>query len=180
MQISCIMCASCVDACAEVMGKKNKKSLISYRFGSLSSSASLRELFRPTVLFLGILVLVGVGWFFYQISLRSSFDFEVLAHGYGVRFNKSGEVVNGYVLSVKNMSKDDLTLQFFLSNIDESVSFNHSLKEELIVPAGIVSRFPLFVRSMDVPDAKIKLQFNLQNSNDSTEKSSRKINFRIP
>jgi cytochrome c oxidase accessory protein FixG len=180
MQVSCIMCAECMDACNRVMSKKKKKGLINYSFGKEGVS-SWKDLIRPGATIIGLAGILALGALVYQGGARTNFDFSILPHPMEPRVTKEGGIINAYILSVKNKGREDIALSLQLANPGESNNeFHPSLTDPMAVPAGLVEKFPLFVRSTKKPSEDLKLDIILTGASEATGQLSKKVYFTLP
>ena len=108
LSAACINCAECIDACAERMSRRDKPSLIGYRFGSgVPATAVIR---RPVVLagtatavFFGLLIVLAI--------TRLPFELDVLADAsHSPRRHDDRTLVNRYVLSLTNRTPATLEI----------------------------------------------------------------------
>ncbi len=178
MQVACIMCAECIDACRKVMGRKKKPGLIIYSFGK-KGYTRIGELLRPAVLVFGLATLGFLAALVYQSVGRSSFDFSILPHRMAPRVTREGDVMNAYILSIKNKSNDDLKLVFSLPEA-AAQGFTHSIAEPLAVPAGQVEKFPLFIRAKGKPGADLKLVIQLKDTREQAGAQRKTVYFNLP
>ncbi len=176
MQVSCIMCAECVDACRAVMGRKKKPGLIGYSFGNNGIRRS-SELLRPGVIALAVATLVSLVALLYQSGARNLVDFTILPHPMEARLTKEGDILNAYILSVKNKSTGEMHLQFALS---PEAGFSTSITGDLVVPAGLVEKFPLFVRYHGTLEASRKLEIVLSDQADPRRSVRKSVYFNKP
>lgn len=179
MQIGCIMCAACIDACTGSMHRFKKKSLIRYRFGILKE-ASLKDLFRPTVMSLVILALIFFGTFLLRSVHRTSFDFNLLPHPMEPQYTKDGEVINGYIISIKNLSRKNIMLQVSLSEQDKKMGFRHSAQDPLPVSAGMTEKYPLFLQSKNLNFEEWYIRITLKKLNTPDEVVAKNLYFTKP
>lgn len=180
MQVGCIMCARCVDACAKVMGKQKKKSLVNYSYG-VDGVQSKWELIRPISIILGLVCVLTLGALVYKTTARSSFDFSILPHPMEARMTKEGDVMNAYILSIKNKRQEEISLSFRLQpEAGGGILFSHNISEKLPVPAGIVEKFPLFVRSKGRPLRDLTLEVTLGTEGERTESRVKSVYFNLP
>ena len=108
LQIECINCAQCIDACGRSMAHKGKKSLIGYFFGLQEGDKAEENghgLKRPRVLGLSIVLALIAVLFVYEIALRVPADFTVLG-GEVKPYGFKGVLMNSYDLFVENRSLD--------------------------------------------------------------------------
>jgi len=180
MQAGCIMCAECVDACNTVMAKKQTKGLVQYNFGSDTSPISFSQLARPAILILSVVTVFMGSILTYQIASRSLFAFSILPHPMGARLTKEGGVVNGYILSIKNKSKKDMSFLLDLIPEEKTIAFSHSVKERLQVAAGIVEKYPLFIRSEQKPPGDTKVAIKLYDSGNKENFMEKSVYFLNP
>jgi polyferredoxin len=180
MQVGCIMCARCVDACAKVMGKKQKKSLVNYSFG-IKDVKNQTELIRPVSVALALVCVFTLSLFIYKTATRSSFDFSLLPHPMEARVTKEGDVMNAYVISIKNKRQEELALAFSMQPEEGvNVAFRHNIQEKLWVPAGRVDKYPLFVRTNGSPGKDITLHITLTADGELPESRVKSVYFNLP
>ncbi len=180
MQVACIMCARCVDACTVVMAKQKKKSLINYSFG-MEGVNTRSELIRPASTVLALVCLFAFSLFVYKSAVRSSFDFSILPHPMQTRVTKSGEVMNAYILSIKNKRREDIHLRLSLQPREQTpLSFRHNINDMVLVEGGLVEKFPLFVRSTGEPTEDIPLNITLTTDGDVPENIMKSVYFNVP
>ncbi len=103
LQMECIACAQCIDACRSMTEPRDMKSLIRYTFGE-------GKVIRPKAVILFALSLISFLFLLYRISSLPPFEFDVLRSGELYRVTEKGEIMNIYVLSIKNMSNRDIAL----------------------------------------------------------------------
>ncbi len=177
MQVSCIMCAECVDACRSVMGRKHKQGLIGYSFGTSGVRRGSALLVRPGALALIIATIVSLAALLYQSGARNLVDFTILPHPMEARLTKEGDILNAYILSVKNKSAQEMHLNFGLS---PDAGFSTSITGELVVAPGLVEKFPLFVRFHGTLDASRKLEIVLSDQADPQRRVRKSVYFNKP
>ena len=119
LQLECIGCTACIDACDEVMEKIDRpKGLIRYATGhSLQGIAT--KFMRPRVAIYSVLLVAVVGALVYSVSQRQDIDVTVLRaqdNPYQVVMNDGAreEVINHFKMHMKNHTFDDLTLKMVL------------------------------------------------------------------
>lgn len=178
MQVGCIMCAECIDACNGVMAGKKSKGLIGYAFGVSSEGAGIK-LIRPAVVASGAATLLMLAFMLFQHSARLPFDFSILPHPMEARYTKEGKIINAYILSIKNKSCDDILLTLGLGKGNEKEEFYHTATDQLAVAAGRVERYPLFIRSSKNPAEDRKLEIILTASADNAT-MTRSVYFLLP
>ncbi|MCA0445291.1 MAG: 4Fe-4S binding protein [Bacteroidetes bacterium] len=102
LQMSCIACAACVDACEPIMAKKGKANLV--RYWSAEKTPSLLRDKSFMVALVAIIASLFVIWqVFFKIDLQvnlsrnSNFTGKII----------SGQIVNGYTLVLDNLGSDE-------------------------------------------------------------------------
>ena len=119
LQMECIACTACIDACDEIMEKVNKpKGLIRY-----GSEASLLEEktqnVRPrTLLYGAILIFLGIG-FSISLAKKKAVDFSIIRaveEPYKVVTTHDGseEVVNHFKVHIQNQSTSEILTEYKL------------------------------------------------------------------
>jgi len=115
LQLECIGCTACIDACDEVMEKIDKpKGLIRYATGN-SINGIKTKFIKPRVAIYSILLIAVVSALVYFVSQRQDIAVTVL-RGQDTPFQvvKDGgkeEVINHFKLHIKNQTFDELNLQ---------------------------------------------------------------------
>ena len=107
LQLECIACTQCIDACNGVMGKLAREpDLIGYRSLASLEQGRPARLFRPRVALYGALLLV-VGFVFVdRLSVRSTMDLQVIRNGSALFANAAdGRPVNAFTLRIQNRSR---------------------------------------------------------------------------
>ncbi|MGD9368219.1 MAG: 4Fe-4S binding protein [Desulfobacteraceae bacterium] len=178
MQVGCIMCAECIDACNFTMAKKKRKGVVEYAFGVLPKGAK-KKLMRPAVAATGTVTLLLLIFMTYQHLTRSPFDFSILPHPMEARYTKEGRIINAYILSIKNKSNDDIQLTLGLGRGNEEREFNLSVTDQIAVPAGRVEKYPLFIRSRKNPTEDHKIDVILKDSA-SSKMVTKSVYFLLP
>ena len=119
LQLECIGCTACIDACDEVMEKIEKpKGLIRYATGSSLKGIATRWL-RPRVAIYSVLLIAVIGALLFSISRREDIDITVLRakdNPYQVvsNGNNGEDVINHFKMHIKNQTFDDLRLKVAL------------------------------------------------------------------
>ena len=151
LQLECIGCTACIDACDEVMEKIDKpKGLIRYATGNTINGIKTK-FFKPRVAIYSILLLAVVSALVYFVSQRQDIAVTVL-RGQDTPFQvvKDGgkeEVINHFKLHIKNQTFDELNLQVSIpakwkeKNV-ELVSQNETIE----LDGGMNSTIHIFIK----------------------------------
>lgn len=141
---ACINCAECIDSCAQVMEKRDKRSLIGYFFGLPGETMTL---LRSNVIMVGTVTLFFMVFFLYLLFTRVPVDITVLPnYSFAPSEIRDGRVVNAYTLSLKNRGKIDLTLRMSVSGIGEGAKIIPDKAVHL--KAGVSKKVPVYVSAM--------------------------------
>ncbi len=113
LQMECIACAECADACAPIMRKlKRQPDLVGYFFGEPGGRARLA---RPAVLALGALTAASLVLLGTTAAARSALELEAeVVPGFAPRRTPDGQVVNAYQLQVENRGREPMELRLAL------------------------------------------------------------------
>jgi polyferredoxin len=116
LQMECIACAECIDACRPIMLKlKRKPDLVGYFFGEPGAA---RRLLRPGVAALGLATALSLVAFVAAgvSAAESTFDLTVVpASDFTPRLAGDGRALNAYQVSVENRARREVTVRLFPS-----------------------------------------------------------------
>jgi len=113
LQVECIACAECVDACAPIMARLGRaRDLVGYFHGEPGGRA--RPL-RPAVLALGAATAASAGLLVAVVALRALLDLSAVADlGFAPRRTPDGHVVNAYSVALENHARVPVTVALAL------------------------------------------------------------------
>lgn len=125
LQMQCIACGLCIDACNDVMHKLElPPELIRYdtthnQESRRTNKAERSALLRPRTLYYAIILLIVGGGILYGLMNRSATELHVL-HDRNPLFVKlsDGSIRNGYDIRILNKTHEDHTYQLKLSGLD--------------------------------------------------------------
>ncbi len=171
LQMECIACGLCIDACDNVMDKIGlPRGLIRYD----TESKQRFTLLRPrTFWYAGIISLVG-GLMLYQLFTRSALDLNVI-HDRNPLFVKlsDGRVRNGYDVHVLNKSHEDIEVSLATHGLEDAALQVKTSQEldasRLHVFAGSVGQFRVFISAPPQGRARQEIRFTV------TTKSAKEI-----
>lgn len=185
LQLECIGCTACIDACDEVMEKIEKpKGLIRYATGS-SLKGIQSKFLKPRVAIYTVLLVAVVTALIFSISQRQDIVVTVLRgkdSPYQIVNNgESGEeIINHFKLHLKNQTFEDLNLQMAIPNTwKEKKVVLVSQSETINLEGGMNSTLHIFIKFprsligiegsknieldfIDTTDNKIKTQENVK------------------
>ena len=108
LQMECIHCTQCADACDEIMTRVNKpKGLIRYSSRELLEGHK-RHLIRPRTVLYPLALALFLGAFTYALATRAAADVTVLG-GQGEPFTQQadGQIANQLRVKIANRTHDD-------------------------------------------------------------------------
>lgn len=143
LQMECIGCAQCIDACDAVMDKLHKpRGLIGYSSQSKLAGEKAKFL-RPRVLIYPVILLVIASAFFGLLLTQAPANVSVL-RGLGRPFNmlSDGTVSNG--ARVKIFNRQDVAVSFTIGVDHQSMKITGE-ENPVIVPAGQSKTVPIAV-----------------------------------
>jgi len=144
LQMECIHCTQCADACDEIMTRVGKpKGLIRYSSGELLEGHT-RHLIRPRTVLYPLALAVFLGAFTYALATRDAADVTVLG-GQGEPFTRQadGQIANQLRVKITNRTNDDHAYRIeVVGATDGSVVVPQN---PLRVATGQSAETPLFV-----------------------------------
>lgn len=151
LQLECVACTSCIDACDEVMQKLNKPiGLIRYQSGLFARTTRFRLNARAAI-YLGLLV-VSIGALSLTLTLRSPIQVEVLRakdapYTAELRADGSTIVINHFKLELSNQSGASQALDFRLNeNLTSQGAELVTAIRPLVLLDGNVTQVDVFIR----------------------------------
>ena len=172
LQMECIACGLCVDACNDIMDKVDlPRGLIRYDTerrmqDKTKGQFSAVHLLRPrTYYYIFVLVLVG-GLMLAALLNRPTMDLTVL-HDRNPLFVQlsSGEIRNGYEIKILNKTHEDKTYSLTLDGLDDATMVVKSAGDvdtnELFVAADMVGNYHILVSANVKPADQRDVTFTL-------------------
>lgn len=144
LQMECIACARCIDACDDVMTKvKRPTGLI--RYGSLNSFAGkATHVIRPRVLVYGAVVALAVGGILTTLLTRPMVTAEVIRNRTALyREMPDGRIANLYTLRAINKSTTAQVVNLEITGVEDSEILTGS--NPVTLPPGAVETLSLSV-----------------------------------
>lgn len=194
LQIGCLTCGLCVDACTSVMAREGKETLIDYLTVEQASNPSAPVHFiRARTVIYGTLLLLIAGFFAFRLAYRVPFNAEVSRDRaiQNMRYDQT-TFANGYILQLGNMSAEPLRVQvqlepkdtankvkgkFILTNKDETYSVEPGGRD--IVPVRMIVTYTL-AEGESVPVVPIKILFKVNDLNHSGRSKTSESVFSFP
>lgn len=177
LQMECIACGLCVDACNNVMDKIGLPSgLIRYH----TESKQPVQLFRPRNLwYAGLLTAVG-GVMLYGLLTRTPLEINII-HDRNPLFVtlSDGRVRNGYVVHILNKTHEDRYYALRLEDMESAelkIQGNPGVQSDsLEVFADSVGQFRVFVTADRQPDKRKSITFTVQSAQDMLTDSKNSV-----
>ncbi|TNF56937.1 4Fe-4S binding protein [bacterium] len=175
---ACINCAECIDACTEIMGRKNKKSLIGYFFGIPKGSLSI---LRQNSVMIGSVMLVFLLFFLFLLFTRVPVDMVVLPNNtFSPRLTRDGTIVNSYILSVKNRGTSDIILRVKVAGKGADIK---TIPDGLLtIKAGTIKKIPavITIREPDRDTVTDDITISIESVESGEINISRKATLYVP
>ncbi len=177
LQMECIACGLCVDACDNVMEKIGlPKGLIRYDTESKKKFNPLRP---RTYWYGGIIALVGC-LMLYSLLTRAPLELNVV-HDRNPLFVKlsDGSIRNGYNINIINKSHDDAHYTLAVEGLENVVlrvqAAEEMTAENLPVFAGSVAHFRVFLTASKQAEHRQEIVFHVRDKNATVTTSTESI-----
>ena len=161
LQIECIGCAACIDACDSIMEKMNyPKGLISYTTEH-NLSGHKTHLLRPRLIGYAVALVAMIGLFAWAVANRPLVELDVIKDRVLFRENERGHIENVYTLKIMNKAQHDTTYLVEVEGLDGLV---YEGKREVRALAGEVYSFPveLSISPEKLPSSANEIVFRVQ------------------
>jgi cytochrome c oxidase accessory protein FixG len=175
---ACIHCAECIDTCAHIMARKDRKSLIGYFFGSPAGGANG---LRYNVVLIGTVTALFFSLLLYLLVVRSPLDVTVLPnHAFPPRMSSKGDVVNSYIISIKNRGRHDEDLRITVEGIGEMIKVTPD--RTVPVKAGTIERHHIYVsaRGINGNDSLRHIQLSVETLGKERFRATDRASFVLP
>lgn len=157
LNIACIHCAECVDRCAAMMAPRQKNTLIDYFFGLPGEGG---RVIRQNIVLIGTITAAFLVFFIYLLVTRSPVDMTVLPnYAFQPRTGARGDIINSYVISLKNRGREDADLRFSVKGIDGVVKVVPD--RVLHVRAGEIKKIPVYISVHDLKGQALSRDINI-------------------
>ncbi|SEE04146.1 Type cbb3 cytochrome oxidase biogenesis protein CcoG, involved in Cu oxidation [Pseudomonas sp. 8BK] len=176
LQIECIGCAACIDACDSIMEKMNyPKGLISYTTEH-NLSGQKTHLVRPRLIGYAVALTAMFCVFAWAIADRSLVELDVLKDRVLYRENEEGRIENVYTLKIMNKAQHDVTYLIEADGLDGLV---YEGKREIKAIAGEVLSLPveLSIEPEKLPSSTNEITFRLHSADDPSIKTDAASRF---
>jgi len=174
---ACITCAECVDTCERMMQRREKKSLIGYFFGIPGGTGGL---LRQNAVMLASITAVCLVFFVYLLITRIAVDMTVLPnYSFPPRVTADGNVVNSYILSLKNRGRSGVEL-----SIEAKVSTGSAeiVPERVNVGPGEMKKTAVYVavRNSGKSDMLKDIKISIASEGPDKVRVTKRVHFMYP
>lgn len=144
LQLECIHCAQCIDACNAVMGKVGLPTGLIRYTSQDGLEGKKTSLLRPRTVIYSTAVTILVGLFIFILSFKFAFDARILRQqGSPFTVRQDRMVQNNFRLRLVNRSQGEQ--QYSLSLADNEMQVNWSGGESIILKPGDTRLVPIDV-----------------------------------
>jgi len=167
LQIACISCAACIDACDDVMLKVGyPKGLISYTTEH-NLAGQKTKLMRPRLIGYAAALLIMSALFSYTVFNRTLVELNVLKDRTPYRENQEARIENVYTLKIMNKDQKDHVFVIEASGLDGLTLHG---RDQITAAAGEILSVPvsLSVDPEDIPTSTNKVEFSIYSEDDSS------------
>lgn len=173
LQMECIACGMCVDACNNIMDKLElPRGLIRYdtmnnQVKRAKGEAGGTNFFRMRTFYYATILCVASGIMLYSLFTRSPLELHVL-HDRNPLFVKlsDGNIRNGYDIKILNKTHEDNSYILTVDGIDDPdvvvQGAGYLYASDLSVFADSIGHFRVFITSKKPPEARSHITFALQ------------------
>ena len=176
LQIECIGCAACIDACDSIMDKMGyPKGLVSYTTEH-NLSGQKTHLIRPRLIGYAVALLAMMGLFVYAVFDRSLVELDVIKDRALYREDDQGRIQNIYTLKIMNKDQQDHTYLLQATGLEGLV---YQGKSEVMAQAGEVLEVMvrLSVAPEKLPSSTNEIDFSIQVKGDPSVHSETPSRF---
>jgi len=171
----CTACARCIDACAEMMGKRDRHSLINYSFGI---PGERKGLIRQNIILIGSATFIFFVYLLYLLISRPLIDMAVLPNpSFQAGPLAEGRMINSYVLSIRNKGTKDAELMISGRGLDGRIEM---MPEGLIrVGPNEIKRVPVYIRALDPLADSVDVEISIESTGHPRVRLQRRIKVRV-
>lgn len=179
LQMECIACGLCIDACNGIMDKVNlPHGLIRYDTdnhmkAAVKSGIEKFRFLRPRTLYYSFVIVAVSCVMLYALIFRAPFEFHVL-HDRNPLFVQlsEGDIRNGYIIKIANKTNSYKSFRLSLDHLDDSIinvkAAGDITAESLPVSPGAVASYHIYVSSPVDPSSPRKVTFTLHDNEDES------------
>lgn len=146
LQVECINCLECSDACSTVMGKLGKESLINWGSTNRVLNKKRVSLFtkKNITYFVSLFICIFLAFYFSLEKEQFLVNINKTTELYKITSDK--KIVNNYVLTIQNSQDETLT---FNIKLQDEQNFKIKRAQDSTIEAGKRTKFVLIIESID-------------------------------
>ena len=169
LQLECIHCTQCIDACDSIMDQVGKpKGLIRYDTENELAGNKTRVL-RPRVIVYSIILVIIATAFISTLATRATSEFRIVRGNLDKAYTilSDGKITNHLHVRISNKS-DELKKYTFTSSAGDLISLTTPISP-FPVPAGGIQTMPLFIQFDQTfigEDGKEKISITMKDETD--------------
>ncbi|MFR0693294.1 cytochrome c oxidase accessory protein CcoG [Enterobacterales bacterium AE_CKDN230030158-1A_HGKHYDSX7] len=171
LQIACIGCAACIDACDSVMDKMGyDRGLVRYT-SERALEGGKTHLLRPRLIGYAAVLLVMIGAFVWALEARPLINLDVARDRGLFRENAAGEIENIYNLKLINKTQQP---QHYHLSLADGAGYRLQGVPELMLQPGEIRDFAISVASEAQSSAggSVPLHFRVSDGNEEIDAAS--------
>ncbi len=173
LQMECIACGLCVDACNDIMDKVDlprgliRYDTVNHMEAEIKGGEEKFRFFQLRTIYYGVILAVVGCVMLYGLIARSELELHIL-HDRNPLYVQlsSGEIRNGYIVKILNKTHEHRTYTLTLDGLEGAVIDVKAAGEigvqNLFVPADSVGSYHILVRSVIDPAAPRDVVFTLR------------------
>ncbi len=146
LQVECINCLECSDACSTVMGKLGKENLINWGSTNRVLNKKRVSLFtkKNITYFVSLFICIFLAFYFSLEKEQFLVNINKTTELYKITSDK--KIVNNYVLTIQNSQDETLT---FNIKLQDEQNFKIKRAQDSTIEAGKRAKFVLIIESID-------------------------------
>lgn len=188
LNVGCIACGKCIDACTVQMGKESKKSLINYDSLNRVEKNQKIKWIRPRTVIYATLLTTVLTTAVILLSNRVPLYASVIPDRNLEPMIIPGQKVrNFYNLNLRNMTYEDRELKIVIAEMEKIKPIIHTGTDNSTVkiPANGSAQLRVFVESENLPKSEktsqtVQINMNIEDINNSKFKISKTLPMRLP
>ena len=188
LNLGCIACGKCVDACTIQMGKESKKSLINYDSLNRIEKNEKIKWIRPRTVIYAILITATLTTAAFLLKNRVPIYASVIPERSLEPMIIPGQQVrNFYNMNLRNMTYEDRELKMEIVDSEKLHPVIHTGKEgaTVNVPANGSAQLRIFIETKNLPKAEkpsstFQIMMNIEDVNNPSYKITKTLPLRLP
>lgn len=188
LNVGCIACGKCIDACTVQMGKESKKSLINYdSLNRVEKNQKIKWIRPRTVIYATLLTTVLTTAIILLSSRVPLYASVIPDRNLEPMIIPGQKVRNFYNLNLRNMSYEDRELKIEIAEMEKIKPIIHTGTDDstVKVPANGSAQLRVFVESenlskKDKPSQTVQINMSIEDIHNSKFKISKTLPMRLP